>query len=206
VQSPGELVVMKSSQLSGLQSLVSALRNLGFVLPLLVLLLYMGAIYLAKGWRRQALIAAGGGIVVATLVLLLTRRLLGHAVVNSEALSETVKPAISSVWDIISGGLRQRALFVLVIGLAFVGGGILAGPGSRAVAVRRSLAPYLRDQPAAVYAVLAGLFLLWLAFIPGINNLGQVLVIVLLAVLAVVGVEILRRQTAQEFPPGSDGS
>ena len=46
----------------------------------------------------------------------------------------------------------------------------------------------------------AALFLLWLSFIPGINNLGQVLVIVVLAALAVVGIEILRRQTAREFP------
>ena len=38
----------------------------------------------------------------------------------------------------------------------------------------------------------AALFLLWLAFIPRINNLGQVLVIVVLGCLAVVGVEILR--------------
>ena len=71
-------------------------------------------------------------------------------------------------------GLRERALFVLAIGLAFVGAGLLAGPGRHAVAVRRFLAPYLRDQPVAVYAVVAVLFLLWLAFIPGINNLGQV--------------------------------
>jgi hypothetical protein len=54
-----------------------------------------------------------------------------------------------------------------VIGLAFVGGGILAGPGPHATAVRRFLAPYLRDQAVAVYAVVAALFLLWLAFIPG---------------------------------------
>ena len=93
-----------------------------------------------------------------------------------------------------------------MIGLAFVGAGLLAGPGRPAVAVRRFLAPYLRDQPVVVYAVVAVLFLLWLAFIPGINNLGQVLVIVALAVLAVVGVEALRRQTAQEFPPRPNGS
>ena len=115
---------------------------------------------------------------MATLLVLLTRRLIGGAVVDSVASSETVKPAIQSVWDIVRGGLRERALFVLVIGLAFVGAGLLAGPGRHAVAVRRSLAPYLRDQPAAVYSVVAVLFLLWLAFIPGINNLGQVLVIV----------------------------
>ncbi len=200
VQHPGELVLMKSSQLDGLQKLVSLLRSLGFVLPLLALLLYLGALYLAKGWRRQALIAAGGGILGAALVILLTRRLLGGAVTNSEALSETVKPAITSIWDILSAGLRQRALFVLVIGLAFIGGGVLAGPARYAIAVRRFLAPSLRDHPVAVYGVVAAVFLLWLSFIPGINNLGQVLVLVALAALAVVGVEILRRQTAREFP------
>ena len=192
---------MKSDQLDGVQTLVRALRNLGFVLPLLVLFLYVGAIYLAQGWRRRALIAAGGGILMATLLVLLTRRLLGGAVVDSVASSETVKPAIQSVWDIVSGTLRERALFALVIGVAFVAAGMLAGPGRHEVAVRRALAPYLRDQPAAVYFVVAVLFLLWLTVMPGINNLGQVLVIVLLAVLAVVGIEVLRRQTAQEFPP-----
>ncbi len=201
VQHPGELVVMKSSQLSGLQDLVSVLRSLGFVLPLLTLLLYLGAIYLAKGWRRETLMAAGGGILGAALVILLTRRLLGSAVTDSVASSDAVKPAISAVWNIISAGLRQRALFVLVIGLGFIVGGLLAGPGRHEVAVRRFLAPYLRDRPVVVYSVVAFVFLVWLAFLPTINNVGQVLVIVILAVLAVVGIEILRRQTAREFPP-----
>jgi hypothetical protein len=205
VQTPGELEVLNSTQLDGLQAAVGAFRNLGFVLPLVVLLLYLLALYLAKGWRREALIAAGGGILAATLLVLVARRLIGSEV-DSLASSETVQPAITSVWDIISDGLRQRALFVLVIGLAFVVGGLLAGPGRHAVAVRRFLAPYLRDHPVAVYSVLALLFLLWLTVIPGIDNLGQVLTIVALAVLAVVGVEILRRQTAREFPPGPSSS
>ncbi|MGH2965677.1 MAG: hypothetical protein ACRDMH_09900 [Solirubrobacterales bacterium] len=200
IQTPGQLVLVKSSQLDGLQKLVSLLRNLGFVLPVLALVLYFGAIFLAKGWRREALIAAGGGILVATLFVLLVRRLIGNGV-DSVAASDTVKPAITSVWDIISAGLRQRALFVLAIGLAFIGGGLVAGPGRYEVAVRRFLAPYLRDHPVAVYSVVAVLFLIWLSFIPGINNLGQVLVIVALAALAVVGIQILRRQTAREFPP-----
>jgi len=206
VQNPGQLVVIESGQLDGVQTAVRALRNLGIVLPLLALFLYVGVIYLAQGWRREALIAAGGGILVATLLVLLTRRLIGSEVVDSMASSDTVKPAVQSVWDIISDGLRQRALFVLVIGLAFVGAGLLAGPGRAAVAARRFLAPHLRDQPVVVYTVVAVLFLLWLAFIPGIDNLGQVLVIVGLAVLAVVGVEALRRQTAHEFPPGPNSA
>jgi hypothetical protein len=206
VQSPGQLVVIGSDQLDGIQSAVRALRNLGFVLPLLALLLYVGALYLARGWRRRALIAAGGGILLSTLLVLLVRRLAGGAVVDSLAGSETVKPAVQSVWDIVTEGLRARSLFILAIGLAFVGAGILAGPGRHAVALRRFLAPYLRDQPVVVYSVVAVLFLLWLAFIPGLNNLGQVLVIVALLALAVVGIEALRRQTAQEFPPGPNGS
>jgi cell division septum initiation protein DivIVA len=205
VQSPGQLVVIGSDQLDGVQTAVRALRNLGFVLPLLVLLLYVGAIYLARGWRRRALIAAGGGILVATLLVLLVRRLAGGAVVDSVAGSETVEPAVQSVWAIVTEGLRARSLFILVIGLAFVAAGLLAGPGRHAVAVRRFLAPYLRDQPVVVYAVVAVLFLLWLALIPGLNNLGQVLVIAGLLALAVVGIEALRRQTAQEFPPGPNG-
>ena len=206
VQNPGELTLMSSSQLSGLQSLVGALRNLGFVLPLLALLLYLAAIFLAKGWRREALMAAGGGILAAALFVLLTRRVLGGAIDSSTATSDTVKPAIAAVWDIISAGLRERGVFVFLIGLAFVGGGLLAGPGRREVAVRRFLAPHLRDHPLVVYAVLAALFLIWLTFLPTINNLGQVLVIVILAVLAVVGLEILRRQTAREFPPATTPS
>ncbi len=201
VQTPGEFVVMDSSQLDGVQAIVGALRNLGIVLPLLVLLLYVAALYLAKGWRREALIAAGGGILAATLLVLLARRVIGTQLVPALASSETVEPAIGSIWEILSDTLRQRALFILIIGLAFIGAGLLAGPGRPAVATRRFLAPHLRENPVAVYAVLAALFLLWLTFIPGIDNLGQVLVIVLLAVLAVVGVEVLRRQTAREFPP-----
>jgi hypothetical protein len=206
VQHPGELVLLKSSQLSGLQDLVSALRSLGFVLPLLSLFLYLGAIYLAKGWRREALIRAGGGILGAALVILLTRKLLGSAVTDSVASSDAVKPAITAVWDIISGGLRERALFVLVIGLGFIVGGLLAGPGRHEVAVRRFLAPYLREQPVAVYAVLAFIFLLWLTLLPTINNVGQVIVVLVLVGLAVWGVEILRRQTAREFPDASTAS
>ncbi len=95
---------------------------------------------------------------------------------------------------------------MLVIGLGFIGGGLLAGPGRHEVAVRRFLAPYLRDQPVVVYAVLAFIFLLWLTLLPTINNVGQVLIVLVLAGLAVLGVEILRRQTAREFPDASTGS
>ena len=72
--------------------------------------------------------------------------------------------------------------------------------------MRRFRAPYLRERPVVVYAVLAFIFLLWLTLLPTINNFVQVLVVLALAALAVVGVEILRRQTAREFPDASTAS
>ena len=197
---------MDSDQLDAVQSIVSALRNLGFVLPLLVLLLYVAAIFLAKGWRSQALVGIGGGILIATLLILMELRLAGHEVVSTLSKTDTVEPAVQAVWDTLSDGLRDRARFILVVGLGFIAAGLLAGPGRHATTVRRWLAPHLRERPAVAYVVVAALFLLWLAFIPGINNFGQVLTIVLLAVLAFVGVDALRRQTAREFPRHSRGS
>ena len=205
LQTPGQLTIMDSDQLDGVQALVSALRNLGIVLPLLVLLLYMTAIFLAKGWRSQALIGVGGGILVATLLILAAMRFLEAEVVSGLASSDTVEPAVQAVWDALSDGLRDRARFILVIGLAFIVAGLLASPGPRATAVRRWLAPYLRSNPVAVYTVVAALFLLWLMFIPAIDNLGQLATLILLATLAVFGVEALRRQTAREFPQARSG-
>jgi len=205
VQSPGQLVVVRSTQLDGLQTLFRVLRNLGFVLPVLVLLLYAAALYLAKGWRPQALRAAGGGILAAALLVLIARRLLGGAVVDSVSGSGAVEPAIAAVWNILTDGLRQRTLFVLVVGLAFVASGLLGGASHSALAARRFIAPYLRDRPVAVYFFVVVLFLLWLALMPGSVHLGQVVAIVVLAALAVVGIGALRRQTAQEFPAVSDG-
>jgi hypothetical protein len=206
LQTPGQLTIMDSDQLDGVQTLVSALRNLGIVLPLLVLLLYMAAIFLAKGWRSQAMVGVGAGILMATLLILAAMRLLDAQVVSGLASSDTVEPAVQAVWDALSDGLRDRVRFVLVIGLAFIVAGLLASPGQRATAVRRWLAPYLRSHPVAVYTVVAALILLWLTFIPAIDNLGQVVALILLAILAVFGVEALRRQTAREFPQAhSDG-
>jgi hypothetical protein len=206
LQTPGQLTIMDSDQLDGVQTLVSALRNLGIVLPLLVLLLYMTAIFLAKGWRSQALIGAGAGILVATLLILAAMRLLEAEVVSGLASSDTVEPAVQAVWDALSDGLRDRSRFILVIGLAFIVAGLLASPGRRATTVRRWLAPYLRGNPVAVYTVVAAVILVWLTFVPAIDNLGQAAVLVLLAILAVFGVEALRRQTAREFPQARSGS
>lgn len=199
VQNPGQLVLLESSQLSGIQTAVAALRNLGIVLPLLVFFLFLAALWFAGGWRREALIAIGGGIVVATLIVLTAKRMVGNEI-GSLASTETAKPAVESVWDILSQSLRDRGRFILVIGLGFLAAGAVAGPTGWAVSTRRFIAPFLRDHPVATYAIVGVLYLLFLSFMPGVASIGQVLVVIFLAFLTAFGVEMLRRQTAREFP------
>jgi hypothetical protein len=203
VQSPGELVILRSTQLEGVQTLMSVLRGLGLLLPILVVALYALAIYLARGWRPRALLGAGVGIVSAALLVLVARRVIGGEILSSLASSAAVEPALQFVWDTLSQGLRERAYFVLAVGVAVAGGGLVSGPGRRATAARHFLAPFLVEHRAAVYSLVGLLFLLWLAFSPGTLHAGQLLAVGALAVAAFVGIEALRRQVASEFPNAS---
>jgi hypothetical protein len=86
-----------------------------------------------------------------------------------------------------------------------VAGAWLAGPTAWAVAVRRALAPYMRE-PALVYgvvAVLVAVVLFWWAPTPATRNPATALVLVALLVL---GVEALRRRTLREFPDAERGA
>jgi hypothetical protein len=92
-------------------------------------------------------------------------------------------------------------------GVAFVGAAWLAGSTRPAYALRGALAPVLRYRLAASYGALAILFLLLLAWDP-IPATHKPLGILLFAALLVLGLELLRRQTAREFPdvqPGDSG-
>jgi hypothetical protein len=81
-------------------------------------------------------------------------------------------------------------------GAVMIAAAWLAGPGTRAVAARRALAPHLREAHIA-YGGLALLVLLVLAWNPTPAT-GRVLPMLLLVGLLVAGVEALRRQVARE--------
>jgi uncharacterized membrane protein YeiB len=77
--------------------------------------------------------------------------------------------------------------------------GFFAGPSRIATGTRRALAPAFRRHVAAVYAVTALVFLLFIAWGPtaASRRLGGV---VLLAALTILAIEVWRRQTLREFP------
>ena len=99
------------------------------------------------------------------------------------------------------GLLVDAAAAAIAYGVVIVGAAWLAGPTSWAVAARRGLAPYLRE-PRYAYGALAVIVLALLVWEPTPATRPVIPALVLVALLA-LGLEVLRRQTAREFPDAS---
>jgi hypothetical protein len=197
-ESASQIVILRSDQLELAQDLVKVLKALPIVLIVLALGLYALAVYLTRGWRREALRACGVGLAFAGVAALVARTLAGNAVVDALATTESVEPAAQAAWSIGTSLLVQAATATLIYGVVIVVGAWLAGPTAWAVAARRNLAPYLREPRIAWGAF--GLVILGLvAWGPTPAFRRVVLALVVIALLA-LGFEALRRQTAREFP------
>jgi hypothetical protein len=196
-----QLKIMSSDDLGLVQDLVDFLKALAVVLVLLFIALFALAVYLARGWRREALRACGIGLIIAGAAALAARSLLGDAVVDSLVRTEAAVPAVEATWSISTSLLEEAASAGLAYGVVLVLAAWLAGPTRSAVGTRRALAPYLRE-PRYAYGALAAIVLLLLAWGPTPATRKVIPALLLVALLA-AGVEALRRQTAREFPEAS---
>jgi hypothetical protein len=196
--SAAQIVLFKSSQLELAQDGVRLLKALAIGLVLVALLLFGVAVYLARGWRREALRACGIGLLFAGAAALLARSFAGDAVVNAVATTESVRPAADAAWSIGSSLLEQVAKATLIYGVVIVFAAWLAGPTGWAVGARRLTAPYLRE-PLIAWSAFGVLVLVLLAWAPTPAFRLVVPALLLIALLA-AGTEALRRQTMREFP------
>lgn len=196
--SAGQIVILQSDQLDTAQKGVHALQTAAVVLVVLALLLYMLAVFLAQGWRREALRACGFGLVVAGAGALVTRSVAGDYIVDSLATTDAIKPAIEATWTIGSSLLVQAATATIWYGIVIVLVAWLAGPTRLATSIRRLKAPFLRE-PRYAWGGLAVIVLLLIAWGPTPATRSPLPMLVLIGLLA-LGVEALRRQTAREFP------
>src|SRR6185437_985188 len=138
------------------------------------------------------------------LAVLIGRRVGGDALVNALVSSTSVRPAVHIAWETGTSLLYAIAAASVIYGIALVLAAWLAGPTRPAVAVRRALAPSLADRVWTVYGVVAILLLLLILWgpTPAMRTWWGVLIITALVVL---GVELLRRHTAREFPDAHAG-
>jgi hypothetical protein len=198
--SAASVEILRSEQLSAIQSIGDALKPLALVLTLLSLACFAGAIALAAGRRREALRASGWAFVLAGIAALVVRKLAGEAVVDELATTASVRPAVESAWSIGTSLLVGVAVATIAYGLVAVAGAWLAGPTRLAVQARGYAAPYLRDARVA-YGGLAAVVLLVLLWGPT-EGTRRVLPALLLIVLVVAGFEVLRRQVGREAASG----
>jgi hypothetical protein len=193
-----QIVLFRSTQLEGAQDAVRLLKTLAIVLVALALALFALAVFLARGWRREALRACGLGLLFAGAGALVARALAGDAVVDALATTESVRPAAEAAWSIGTSMLKQVATATLIYGIVIVFAAWLAGPTAWAVGARRGLAPYLRE-PRFAWGAFAVIVLILLAWAPTPAFRLVIPAVILIGLLA-AGVEALRRQTMREFP------
>jgi hypothetical protein len=196
-----QITIMHADNLELAQDVVRFLRALAIVLVVVALGLFALAVYIARGWRREALRASGIGLLLAGAAALVARSLAGDAVVDALASTEAVRPAAEAAWSISTSLLVEAASATIAYGAVVVGAAWLAGPSRWAVATRRGHAPYLRE-PRYAYGALAVIVLILLAWGPTPATRRVIPALVLVALLA-LGLDALRRQTAREFPDAS---
>ena len=196
--SVAQIELVKSSQLNTVQTIVKALKGVALILPLIALALYALAIYLAQGWRRQAVRSFGISFAVIGILVLAVHTLLGNILVDGLAKTDSVKPAVRAAWEIGSSLLRDGGVAMLGYGVVIFLGAVLCGPLGIAKRARRNLAPLLRERWSAYAAILVIILLLiWWAPTAGFQRLLPSLV---LFGLLIAGVEALRQQTNREYP------
>jgi hypothetical protein len=192
-----QITILQSDQLEAAQTAVRALKVLTVFLGLVVVALVALAVYLAKGFRREALRAAGVSFVVVGLILLVVRRVLGNKIIEALTSAQT-EPAGSAAWLIATDLLKNLAVALLAYGIVLFLAAWIAGPSRFAVRIRRALAPTFERRPGLVFAGVALALLLALYFGPA-GDTRRLFGILVLCALVMLGVEALRRQTLREF-------
>ena len=194
----GEIEILPPDELSTAQKAVNLVEGLALWLTLLALGLFALAVYLAKGWRRQALRAVGFAFIVVGLAVGLVRTLGGGAVVDSLASTAAVEPAVQNTYDIGTGLLADGVGAMIFYGIFIVLAAWLAGPTGIARSVRRFIAPAM-EKRAVAYGLMAAILLIlfWWSPTEGFKRLP---ISILIIVAFVAAFEVLRRQTIREFP------
>jgi hypothetical protein len=123
-----ELVLLRSNELATAQMAANVVRHLGWIAPVLAVLLYLAALALGGTRWPRALLEIGAWIVAAALVALLLRRLTESYLLDRLVHTESARPAVSAALSILTSGWRERALWLLV------GGGLVAIAGALALA------------------------------------------------------------------------
>ena len=197
--SVANLKIVTSSQLGLVRSLAKALHALALLLTILTFVLYVLAMFLARGDRPRTLILVGSSLVLAGLIVILGRKIGQGELVSAITNDASIEPAANDAYSVATSLLVQVASASIIIGIPVIFSGWLAGPARWALVVRRFVAPHFRTHPGLAYWIVVGLLALVFIWgpIPATRNPFEMLIF---TILALVGAHVLRGQIAEEFP------
>jgi hypothetical protein len=198
----GQITILKSEELKTAQNIAIAIKGSALILSLLTFLIFALAMYLTRGGRWVTVLFSGIGLIAAGLAVIIARHIAGGIIVDQLVKTQSVKPAAEAAWGISTSLMVSIATTVILVGALFVAAGWLSSPNKAAKAVRRWIAPFLREYAVWVYTgvgVVFGFYLLTSSNV-GIRSFLTTLVV---AAMAGFGVHELRRQTGEEFPDAS---
>jgi hypothetical protein len=199
-QNAGVIEVLRSDELDTAQNAFQLLKALAWLLPILTLLMFALAVWLA-GDRRRAVRRIGITVLVVGVLGLVAARITGNYVVDSLVADTDTRTAAGNAWDILTELLRTSFRWLVLVGVLFLVAAWLAGSGRRATAARRALSPAVRDRVWA-YSGLAIVALVLLLSSP-VSDFTRLLLLFLLIALGAVWIELTRTQTLHEFPDAS---
>jgi len=192
-QDAAQVTILKSDDLKLAQDVTHWLEQVANFIWILALACWVGAIWLARGRRRQEVRSLGVGLAIVGVIVLLSRWLAGKYFVDNLIQSDAVRPAASDAWRIITDSLAAAGWVALSVGILIAIGAWLVGPGARATSARASLAPLLQRAEVAwgAFAVLMAL-IIWVLPIQVFRTT------LILVVMGVIGFVVFRRQLAAE--------
>jgi hypothetical protein len=192
------LQIASGDNLETAQDALDLLKTLVWVLLVLALACFAGAVALSRD-RRRTVLSVGGCLMFAGLAVLAVRRVAGEAVVEALADAPNAMGAADDAWEISTSLLVDAAQGSILGGLFIVTAAWLAGSGRRATAMRRVSAYALREHPGVVRAGLGVAILLLVIWgpVPWTQRFWTVVVFTL---AAFAWLEWIRRRTLEEFP------
>ncbi|HUF83014.1 MAG TPA: hypothetical protein VMQ81_00320 [Acidimicrobiia bacterium] len=130
----GQITVFDEDKLSGVQDIVALVERLVRLLVVGSVVLLVAALTLSDD-RRRTLVQLGVAVAIAIyLVFTIVRRVVADLV---DLVPEgQIRDAVRAAAAVVADGLRDRAWFVLVVGLVVAATAYLVGPGRGAVWVR----------------------------------------------------------------------
>jgi hypothetical protein len=191
-----QITIMKATQLESAQKVTKLLKASGIFLWLISLACAIAAVWLARGRRRRMLREVAIGTLIAGFLVLVLRKLAGHYIVTHLVKTDSVRPAASDAWRILTQLLADGAWTLIALSLIMLLGVWVAGDTKTGRRTREWLAGPLAKPEIAFGSVAAFVVLIiWWGPTPQTHRWYVVL---LGTVLLAAGMEALRRQMATE--------